>query len=212
MKKSTKVIAFLAGALIMIILITRPYEPNYNLDEEKGIENVIDKIKELAENDSVYEFYIETQCEQRDMDFLTLCMENPESKMRTQIFLNRGGAFSNSVDREETDGKNYAKLKYYDVSNLSESLALIEDCKKLVPKSYNFRHTEYIAVQSGRISIIKIAVAPQDENNIEKNTYVHLKTYSKDSYSGRRAKKNTKTYSYYVMEFTIDEDGKISID
>lgn len=211
MKKSTKVIAFLSGPLIMIILITRPYEPNYNLDEEKGIENVIDKIKELAENDSVYEFYIETQCEQRDMDFLTLCVENPESKIHTQISLNRSGAFSNSVDRKETDGRNYAKLKYYDVSNLSESFALTEDCKKLIPDSYKYRHTEYICVKRGRIASIKIAVAPRDENNIEKDQHVHMKMYKKERYSGKGGKKNSITYTYYVMEFEVDKDGKIKL-
>lgn len=211
MKKSTIFLISTLWILFMIIIITRPYELNYNLDEEKGMNNIIAKIKDLAENDSIFEIHIETRCEQRDMDFLTLYVENPENRIHTQIFLNRSGAFTNSVNREETDGRNYAKLKYYDISNLSQNLTLIDDCKKLIPKSYQFRHTEYIAVRRGGIAIIKIAVTPQDENNIEKSSYVHLKTHKK-TVRRRRGSDTTQTFQYYVMEFAIDENRKISIE
>ena len=53
----------------------------------------------------------------------------------------------------------YLKLMEQEIkSENSQNLTLIDDCKKLIPKSYQFRHTEYIAVRRGGIAIIKIAI------------------------------------------------------
>lgn len=212
MKKSTIFFVFALGALFMSILIVRPYESNYNIDEEDGMKNIIAKIKELAGNDSVYGIKIDTQYEERDMDFLTLHTDNSENKIRTQISFNRSGAFSNSVERKESNSSGYAKVKSFDVSDLSKSLVLIEECKKLIPESYKYRHTEYISVSDGRIETIKIAVAPQNHNNIQRNKHVYVETYKRKSYSGgrRRTKSKTVTHKYYIMEFNIDKDQKIS--
>lgn len=211
MKRSKILLTVIAGVLFMVILITRPYERNYNIDEENGMKNIMSKIEDLAGGNQIYNISIESQPEQKDMDFLTLYVIDSEGGTHRQISFNRSGAFFNSDKTKELNSRKGGSYKSFDISNLSNSMVLIDSCKKLIPEGYTYRHTEYISTNDSRITSVKIAVAPQYENNIQKNKYVRLETYSKESFSGgiRRAKSRTTQHKYYVMKFNIDRDGRI---
>lgn len=196
--------------LVPIILITRPYEYNYNIDEEEGMNNIVSKIKELSEENLLYEIEIKTRPEQKDMDFLNLSVIDIPNGMKSEIMYNRSGAFFPSVKRKESDT---SITKGIDISILSNCLGYIEDCKKLIPEDYQYRHTEYILINPLGI-YIRFAVAQEDKNNIKKNESVYTKTYKKQSLSGagRRARQITAVYKYYMIDFKIDKNGKISIE
>lgn len=213
MKKRTILLTAVSGILFMVVLITRPYEKNYNIDEEAGMKNIVAKVKELAENDSIYKIEISTQYEQRDMDYLTVYTDKPDKKIWTTISFNRSGAFANSVKREEKSSEGYVKAKHFNVSNLPRYLTLIEECKKLIPESYIYRHTDCIIVDKGRIYSIKIIVDPKDETKATKTKHVYSEKYRIDTYSsgrGGRGRTNTEIRKYYMMEFEFDEKGQIS--
>jgi|GEM_PF-2844498 len=212
MKKSRLIFIPVLGAIFMLVLITRPYEREYDIDQPYGMRNIMSKIEDLADGNPVYKISISSQPEQGDMDFLTISVIDAKKESHREIKFNRSGAFFNSTDSKILNIK--GKRDAFEISDLfTKGLGLIEDCKILVPEDYKYRHTEYISVNNGRIASIRIAVAPLNDNDIKKNKYVHLKTYNKESYTGgRRPKKKSDTFKYYIMEFSVDKSGKVSID
>lgn len=212
MNKFGILFVMVSGVLFMTILVIRPYEHNYNIDEEDGIKNIISKIEYLVGDNPVYDISITSQPEQKDMDFLTLYVIDTKSGTHKEIKFNRSGAFFNSSDTKELSWRGGSSYKSFEISSLSNSMVLIDSCKKLIPEGYRYRHTEYISTNDNQITSMKIAVAPQNENDIQKNKYVRLETYSKESFSGgrRRAKSKTTMHEYYTMKFNIDKDGRIT--
>jgi hypothetical protein len=211
MKKWTGLFVFILGGLFAYAMIARPYERNYIIDEEAGMKNIMSKIEDLAGDNSVYAITIASEKEQSDMDFLTLFVADTEKETNQKIKFNRSGAFHNSVDKEELSYSSRGK-NWVDISKLSNILNFIDECKKSIPEGYKYRHTEYISVENGRMSI-RIAVAPENKNNRLKSKYVYRETYTKIQYSGgRRGRTSSRSVhcEYYVMKFNIDEDGTVS--
>lgn len=212
-RRPVQLIITLIGVAFLVyvaILLFRPFDPNYKIDDTSGIKNIISQIEELTPVDSIYKVAIRTQNEEPEMTYLDVSVNNGKNNGTASVIAyNRFAILSDDQIKTKDVPMKKLSTKYCNVSTLSEVPALIDQCKKLIPAGYLYRHTEAVEMTNSKISIIKLAIKPENDKDIKKSPFVYTVTYKKRVASGRR-KTTVVDKKYYRINFVIDEDGTIS--